>query len=52
MTVNQGLIEGLWKCRNRPNDSPDQRRQTRNWLRQCIKVEKQRRLWSSGRTAL
>lgn len=40
MRFNLGLIEGLWKARNRPTDTPEQRASLRSWLRQCIQVER------------
>ena len=42
-SLNQGLIEGLWKARNRPTDTPEQRETLRRWLRQCVRVEKARK---------
>lgn len=35
-SFNENLIEGLWKMRN---TRPD----TRDWLRQCIRLERKRR---------
>lgn len=43
MTLNQGLIEGLWKARNRPSDTPEQRETLRCYLRQCVRIERARR---------
>jgi hypothetical protein len=43
MTFNQQLIVGLWNIRNRDPLGSDFRQQTRDWLRQTIRLERKRR---------
>lgn len=42
-SFNSGLIEGLWRARNRETDTLEERATIRSWLRQCIGVERARR---------
>ncbi len=41
-TYNQQLIVGLWNIRNRYPLGSDLRKQTRDWLRQTIRLERKR----------
>lgn len=41
--LNQALIEGLWKARNRETDTTEQRQSLRAWLRQCVRCERAKR---------
>lgn len=43
LNFNLELIQGLWKIRNRDPLGSDFRTSTRDWLRQCIQLERCRR---------